>query len=273
MPAVKTYTRVNFQNYPSTSTPLNATNLNKLDKGIDDLDDEVVTVKNAIENMSFDADSISYDNTSSGLQATDVQDAVDEINDNLNGFKFYPAGEVDLVASVSDDSYYTDSDGNYILADSPTGETLIDDVTYKALASNKDLRGKVGTDTAVEFGGKTMKVKEILILQNIAPSNTKIGFATISNLTTKVINFSRAFLASYSITNLEGEYFSVSVGSNTTIKAKKAGKYAIYKLTSNGATGLHENYTYVGTYDKSVNENIINDSWDSSLEYYVEALE
>jgi hypothetical protein len=83
MPAVKTYTRVNFQNYPSTSTPLNATNLNKLDKGIDDLDDEVVTVKNAIENMSFDADSISYDNTSSGLQATDVQDAVDEINDNL----------------------------------------------------------------------------------------------------------------------------------------------------------------------------------------------
>lgn len=83
MPAVKTYTRVNFQNYPSTSTPLNATNLNKMDKGIDDLDDEVVTVKNAIENMSFDADSISYDNTSSGLQATDVQDAVDEINDNL----------------------------------------------------------------------------------------------------------------------------------------------------------------------------------------------
>lgn len=83
MPAVKKYTRINFQNYPSTSTPLNATNLNKMDKGIDDLDDEVVTVKNAIENMSFDADSISYDNTSSGLQATDVQDAVDEINDNL----------------------------------------------------------------------------------------------------------------------------------------------------------------------------------------------
>ena len=86
MPAVKTYTRVNFQNYPSTSTPLNATNLNKMDKGIDDLDDEVVTVKNAIENMSFDADSISYDNTSSGLQATDVQDAVDEINDNLTWY-------------------------------------------------------------------------------------------------------------------------------------------------------------------------------------------
>ena len=83
MPAVKKYTRINFQNYPSTSTPLNATNLNKMDKGIDDLDDEVVAVKNSIENLSFDADAISYDNTQSGLQATDVQGAVDEINDNL----------------------------------------------------------------------------------------------------------------------------------------------------------------------------------------------
>ena len=213
-----------------------------------------------------------YDNTTSGLTASTKQGAIDELAVDLNGFKFYPAGEVDLVASVSDNSYYTDSDGNYILADSPTGETLIDDVTYKALASNEDLRGKVGTDTAVEFGGKTMKVKEILVLQN-GTASSRIAFATISNLTTKVINFSRALLSSSSITNLEGEYFSVSVGSNSTVKAKKAGKYAIYKLTSTGVSGGHENYAYIGTYDKSVNENIINDSWDASLEYYVEALE
>lgn len=104
MPAVKKYTRINFQNYPSTSTPLNATNLNKMDKGIDDLDDEVVTVKNAIENMSFDADSISYDNTSSGLQATDVQDAVDEINDNLT----------DGIGGTTDKFRFgTDGNGNY----------------------------------------------------------------------------------------------------------------------------------------------------------------
>ena len=161
MPAVKTYTRVNFQNYPSTSTPLNATNLNKMDKGIDDLDDEVVTVKNAIENMSFDADSISYDNTSSGLQATDVQDAVDEINDNLtelndnlNGFTYYPSGAIDLVASVSNNSYYTDANGKYVLADSPTGESLIDNITYKSLASNEDLRGEVGADTVSPFKSK-----------------------------------------------------------------------------------------------------------------------
>lgn len=127
MPAVKTYTRVNFQNYPSTSTPLNATNLNKMDKGIDDLDDEVVTVKNAIENMSFDADSISYDNTSSGLQATDVQDAVDEINDNLTG-------KVNKLSGVS-------------------GYQTVDFIGYDA--TNKKLGLKVGgADTVIPFNGE-----------------------------------------------------------------------------------------------------------------------
>lgn len=151
MPAVKKYTRINFQNYPSTSTPLNATNLNKMDKGIDDLDDEVVAVKNTIENMSFDADSISYNNTSSGLQATDVQGAVDEINDNLSGFKFYPIG-TNLVALVADDSFYKDANDKYVLADSPTGQTLLaDTATYKALASTEETHGEVGADTCSPF--------------------------------------------------------------------------------------------------------------------------
>jgi hypothetical protein len=153
MPAVKTYTRVNFQNYPSTSTPLNATNLNKLDKGIDDLDDEVVTVKNAIENMSFDADAISYNNTQSGLQATDVQGAVDEINDNLSGFKYYPIGTA-IVGLVADDSAYTDANGNYILADSATGRGLIDNITYKSISSTEKTYGEVGADTCSPFKSK-----------------------------------------------------------------------------------------------------------------------
>jgi len=129
MPAVKTYTRVNFQNYPSTSTPLNATNLNKMDKGIDDLDDEVVTVKNAIENMSFDADSISYDNTSSGLQATDVQGAVDEINDNLTELKdkFDLTIQEEKVGTWLGSDMYRKSyayDGNTITSDYTIDATL-----------------------------------------------------------------------------------------------------------------------------------------------------
>lgn len=84
--------------------------------------------------------------------------AVGNISNNLNGFTYYPAGEVDLVASVSDDSYYTDANGKYVLADSHTGESLIDDITYKSLASNEDLRGEVGADTVSPFKRKTKSV-------------------------------------------------------------------------------------------------------------------
>jgi len=51
---VKRYARVNYQNKPSTATPVNATNLNKMDKGIDDID-------NAVEdlyNVKFDKSNI-----------------------------------------------------------------------------------------------------------------------------------------------------------------------------------------------------------------------
>ena len=40
----KAYERINFQNEPSTATPLSATNLNKMDLGLDTIDDRVVTL-------------------------------------------------------------------------------------------------------------------------------------------------------------------------------------------------------------------------------------
>ena len=76
MPAVKTYTKVNFQNYPSTSTPLNATNLNKMDKGIDDLDDLLVTARNNIETLQSNA-------TADEANILALQGEISEINDNL----------------------------------------------------------------------------------------------------------------------------------------------------------------------------------------------
>lgn len=42
-------------------------------------------VKNALDNLSSDAVDINYDNTTSGLAATNVQDAVDEVNNSLGG--------------------------------------------------------------------------------------------------------------------------------------------------------------------------------------------
>lgn len=79
-----------------------------------------------------------------------VDEDLGEITDNLNGFKFYPAGTA-IVGLVSDDSPYTDADGNYILADSTTGQSMIDGVTYKSINSTIDARGKVGADSATPF--------------------------------------------------------------------------------------------------------------------------
>jgi hypothetical protein len=62
----KRYIRINYQDSPSTATPLNAANLNKMDKGIKDCDD-------AIGDLELLKTSIK----------TDLVAAINEQNDNL----------------------------------------------------------------------------------------------------------------------------------------------------------------------------------------------
>ncbi len=40
----KSYTRINWQNYPSEETPLNESNLNRMDYALDEIDDRVITL-------------------------------------------------------------------------------------------------------------------------------------------------------------------------------------------------------------------------------------
>ena len=76
MPAIKQYSRINFESVPSHNTPLNATNLNKMDKGIDDLDDLLVTARNNIETLQSNA-------TADEANILALQGEISEINDNL----------------------------------------------------------------------------------------------------------------------------------------------------------------------------------------------
>jgi len=46
----KIYKRINWENLPSEKTPLDEINLNKMDKAIDDLDDRIIAVDNAVTN-------------------------------------------------------------------------------------------------------------------------------------------------------------------------------------------------------------------------------
>ncbi len=61
----KAYSRINWENYPSTETPLNETNLNRMDGALNTVDDRVVSfdvskanqsdILQAIRNVSFDS--------------------------------------------------------------------------------------------------------------------------------------------------------------------------------------------------------------------------
>lgn len=53
------YTRVNWENLPSTNTPLNATNLNKMDAGIKDLDNNVSSLITRMTNAETNIEQIS----------------------------------------------------------------------------------------------------------------------------------------------------------------------------------------------------------------------
>ena len=99
---------------------------------------------------SFGADDTNATNTKVNALESDI----DEINDNLSGFKYYQIG-TELVAFVADDSFYKDVNDKYVLADSTTGQTLLEDTTtYKTLASTEDCRGMVGADTCIPFSKK-----------------------------------------------------------------------------------------------------------------------
>lgn len=86
---------------------------------------------------------------------TGIGNRVTTLEGDLSGFKFYPTG-TGIVGLISDDSAYTDEDGNYVVWGTPTAEQLVEDNpnTYKSVPSTEDLRGKVGADTGVPFSSR-----------------------------------------------------------------------------------------------------------------------
>ena len=49
-----TYTRVNWEDSPSTNTPISAENLNKMDKGIEDAHKKCTEISETISDLSFE---------------------------------------------------------------------------------------------------------------------------------------------------------------------------------------------------------------------------
>lgn len=124
---------------------------------------ELERLRTALENIDLDASNVTY-------HSTTVEAELDEINDNLNGFKFYPTG-TQLVAYIEGHGWYN-TDGKYVIWGTATANALVEASpnTYYGRPSEEDLRGEVGADTATPF-------KSVSEVNNItAYNNTNSGF-------------------------------------------------------------------------------------------------
>ena len=62
------------------------------------------------------------------------------------GDMLYPSGSINLVANASDNSYYVNSNGNYVIAESEEGQLLLKNSNYKSVPSNFETTGEVGSN-------------------------------------------------------------------------------------------------------------------------------
>ena len=78
----KRYIRINWQNRPSVATPISATNLNKMDKGIDDIDNAIEEIYNKrVNNVA----TTNPDTFLAGPVGKTLQDQITTLNNKLNG--------------------------------------------------------------------------------------------------------------------------------------------------------------------------------------------
>lgn len=90
----KAYTRINFQNAPSTATPLNATNLNKIDKAINDIDNRVIELAGYQEEAQEAAEQASSSASAASKAAeTAASDAEARVNEVIKGLEVYTKEE------------------------------------------------------------------------------------------------------------------------------------------------------------------------------------
>ena len=96
----KRYARLNWQNTPSVATPMNATNLNKMDKGIDDLDNAIEAIYSKRVNNVV---TTNKDTFLAGPVGKFLQDQVTELNKNLTNlyaFFAHPLRHLGMVTAI-----------------------------------------------------------------------------------------------------------------------------------------------------------------------------
>jgi hypothetical protein len=104
----KAYSRINWENYPSEQTPINESNLNRMDSALDEVDDRVITLdttKAEITDISTLVESVTVDDTTGEITLTKYNGSTTVIQTTLNKIAVnfsYDYATQDLILTLND---------------------------------------------------------------------------------------------------------------------------------------------------------------------------
>lgn len=111
----KVYSRINWENYPSDSTPINETNLNKIDSAVDSIDDRVITLdttKASKSEVSSLVSEITYDEDTGAFTITKMNGSSFTIDTKLEkiaiNFTYDPVNEQIIITLDDGTKQYID---------------------------------------------------------------------------------------------------------------------------------------------------------------------
>ena len=166
MKMAKRYIRINWQNRPSVATPLSAANLNKMDKGIDDIDNAIEEIYNKRVNNVV---TTNPDTFLAGPVGKTLQDQITELNNNLDDLKVARG--------------YANESG--LLMSAPTS---VDEMTetgiYKLDNSTPGMPPGTGVYTAVV---EVIKASTTVVLQRLTIVYTSTGTPSVGTVYTRVL--------------------------------------------------------------------------------------
>lgn len=104
----KAYSRINWENYPSENTPINESNLNRMDSALDEVDDRVITLdttKAEITDISTLVESLAVDDATGEITLTKYNGSTTVIQTTLNKIAVnfsYDYATQDLILTMND---------------------------------------------------------------------------------------------------------------------------------------------------------------------------
>lgn len=154
------YERINWENEPSTKTPLDADNLNKMDKAIKDLD-SVMDAQTQRLNALIDDNKSTATNTYSSSK---IEDKFNEFNSNLDWkesvetyadiFTTYPNPQDGWTVNVKDTDYtyrYDDTKEEWVVVSANAIPLASETVDGKMSATQVQLLNKLSRQGAISF--------------------------------------------------------------------------------------------------------------------------